>query len=373
MKPRSAHAVALVAMLVLLAAGRSVAAAPEPAAYGKTVLALYKSSEGQSERENEAFFYLSQPLGAMGLGVRYWDVDRGLPGKEVLEDVRALVSWFRGPSMADPEGYLRFLEESLDRGLKLLVFDNFGAYQKRGSGEYVAVSRLNLVLSRLGILYFGDWTQDASVLSFARKDPAMVESGGPQSLQAARFFYRFLQYDRDLRVYLSLRRSDRSYAESPVIVSNSRGGFALSRYIYRVENGKVVMLLDLPGFLREALFPPPARERVAVLADPGNGAAARALPYVEELLQRVKLPYQVIPREELPGLVPGDLRPFTAAALLLREDAGLAPGVLESFLEEGGGVVSLLGGSFQGLAPALAMSPSPGKVLAHKGYRFRPG
>lgn len=378
MKPMSSHrprvpaalAFALAALMIL---GSVQGAAGQATAYGNTVLALYKSSEGQSEGENEVFFYLSRPLREMGLSVRYWDVDRGLPGRAALEDVRALVSWFRGPSMADPEGYLEFLGASLDRGLKLLVFDNFGAYQQRGSGEYVKVSLLNMVLSRLGILYFGDWTQDPGVLSIVRKDSGMVEKGGPQSLVESRFFYRFLQYDRDLRVYLSLRRSDRSYPESPVIVSNSSGGFALSRYIYRVEGGKVRMLLDVQGFLREALFPRAAGERVALLADPGDGAVARALPYVEELLQRAKLPYDVIPRGQLPGLVPGDLRRYSAAALLLRDDAGLAPAVLESHLAEGGGVVSLFGGSFRSLAPVLAMGSPSGKILAHKGYRFRPG
>ena len=45
---------------------------------GRDVLALYKSSEGQTEKENEIFFYLSQPLKEMGLSVRYWDIDRGI-------------------------------------------------------------------------------------------------------------------------------------------------------------------------------------------------------------------------------------------------------------------------------------------------------
>jgi hypothetical protein len=228
------------------------------------------------------------------------------------------------------------------------------------------------VLGRLGLLYFGDWTQDPSVLRIAGMDRAMVERGGPQDLEQARFFYRFLQYDRDLRVYLSLRRTDRSYPESPVVVSNRNGGFALSRYIYRVENGQVRMLLDVAAFLREALFPPTQSECVALLADSADPAAARVLRYTEELLQRVKLPWRTIPSSELARLVPGDLAGFTAVALILRDDAGLDPAVLERYLQRGGGLVSLLSGSFRALAPALAMEPG-GRALAQKGYRFRSG
>jgi hypothetical protein len=364
---------ACAALLVVLVAAPGSPESLPPSAYGRTVLALYKSGDGQSERENEVFFHLSRPLREMGLKVRYWDVDRGLPDDGALEDVRALISWFRSPSMSDPEGYLRFLDRSLDRGLKLVVFDNFGAYQDRDSGAYVKVSRLNLVLGRLGLLYFGDWTQDPSVLRIAARDSAMVEHGGPQDLDQARFFYRFLQYDRDLRVYLSLRRTDRSYPESPVVVSNRNGGFALSRYIYRVEGGRVVMLLDLTAFLRAALFPPARSECVALLADTADPAAAGILRYTQELLDRVKLPWRAIPRNELGGLVPGDLAGFTAAALILRDDAGLDPAVLERYLEEGGGVVSLLAGNFRALASSLAMQAGGGRSLAQKGYRFRPG
>ncbi|RKX83810.1 MAG: hypothetical protein DRP58_08145, partial [Spirochaetes bacterium] len=51
--------------------------------YQKSVLALYKSSEGQTKAENEIFFYLSRPLTDMGLKIIYWDIDRGLPGESV--------------------------------------------------------------------------------------------------------------------------------------------------------------------------------------------------------------------------------------------------------------------------------------------------
>ncbi len=341
--------------------------------YGHTVLALYKSSDGQTQRENEAFFYLSRPLAALGLTVRYWDVDRGLPREADLGDVRALVSWFRGPSMADPEGYLDFLDASLSAGRKVVVFDNLGAYQNRGTGEYLSPGRLNLTLARLGILYLGDWTDDPGVIRIASRESAMVESGGSQEAASSRFFYRFLQHDRDLQVYLALRRTDRDYEPSPVIVSNANGGFALSRYIYRVEGGKVQMLLDVKRFLQAALFPSAAAERIALLTDRADQTARSTLEYARGVLRRAKLPFQVLGPGELALLLPGDLRCFTAVGLILKTDAGLDPEVLADLQKAGGGVVSLRGGRFNRLGPQLATGAPAGLAGKRGGYRFREG
>ena len=251
---RAAASAAALGLLVLAL----TAALPAYAdVYGRRVLGLYKSSEGQTAKENEILYHLSGPLSEMGLTVDYWDADAGLPPESAFEDVRAVISWFRGPSIAHPEDYLRFLNRTVDSGRKLIVLDNLGAYQDRSSGRYLDTGLINLTLGRLGLMYLGDWTEDPSVIRVARKDSAVVEKGGEQDPEVSRFYYRFHPVDRDLETYLSLERTDRDYGSSPVITSNANGGFALSRYIYHYADGKVTMLLDLKSFLREALFPAP--------------------------------------------------------------------------------------------------------------------
>ncbi len=341
--------------------------------FEREILALYKSSEGQTGKENEIFFYLSRPLKQMGFTLRYWDIDKGIPDSRTVDRVRAVISWYRGAAMSRPEQYLEFLEGAMDRGIKVLVFDNFGAYQDRDSKKYVQPSRLNLTLSRLGILYFGDWTQDAGVLRIVSKDTRMVEHQGSQDLQTSSFFYRFLQHDRDLNVYLSIKRTDRDYDPSPVIVTNRNGSFALSRYVYRMEGGKVKLLLNVEAFLEEALFPRAKQERIALLSESSDTATAKTLEYTVAVLRRAKLPFEVIDKNELSLLVPGDLRPFTAAGLILKSDAELDPKVLEDFLQQGGGVVSLVGGNFRKLASVLGQTRARGKQDAKVGYRFRKG
>ena len=189
----------------------------------RQVLGLYKSSEGQTDKENEILFYLSGPLREMGLSVTYWDIDRGLPDEKIMRRVRAVISWYRGPSMNNPDAYLDFLEDSIDSGRKLVVFDNLGAYQDRKTGEYLQPGRLNLTLAKLGIMYFSDWTGDPELIQIVAKDNAMVEAGSRQDPALSQLFYRYIHHDRSLKVYLSLARKDRGYDPSPVIVSNCNG------------------------------------------------------------------------------------------------------------------------------------------------------
>ncbi|WP_455383416.1 DUF2194 domain-containing protein [Salinispira pacifica] len=360
---------AVVALLLLAPVGQLAALGP----YGHTVLGLYKSSDGQSEKENEVFFYLSNPLGKMGLKVRYWDVDRGLPPESALSDVRAVVSWFRGSSMSHPLDYLAFLNRVMDSGAKVVVMDNLGAYQDRDSGDYVSTGLLNPTLERLGLIYLGDWTDNPALIRVAQVDKAIAEKGGAQDPAYSAFFYRFLQVDRDLDVYLSLQRSDRSYGESPVVVTNRNGGFALSRYIYRVEAGKVRMLLDLEAFMRRALFPRRTDESIALLADTSDRRAAKILSLTEPVLSRDKLPTTVIPATDLPAMVPGDLDRFTVVGLILNGDSGLDPEVIKSYLHSGGSVVSLKRGSFDRLASLLAMRDYTVPSTTQEGYKFKPG
>ena len=199
---------------------------------GKTVLGLYKSSEGQTAQENEIHYYLSIPLSSLGLKVRFWDIDSGIPDQRTLADCRGVVSWFRGPAMKKPGKYLDFLDSVVDSGRKLIILDNFGAYQDVDSGEYLNSHLLNMTLAKLGIIYMGDWTDNPELLRIAFKDSAMVEAGVNQDLRKSAFYYRYQQVDRFLRTYLSLQRTDKVTPPSPVVVTNGAGGFALSRYIY---------------------------------------------------------------------------------------------------------------------------------------------
>jgi len=341
--------------------------------FEKSVLALYKSSEGQSAKENEIYYYLSIPLKEMGLKVIYWDIDRGIPSKSLTDYSRAVITWFRGPSMRQPYKYMNFLDSIIDDGKKVVIIDNFGAYQDRDTGDYVQPLRLNTTLDRLGVMYHGDWTQDGKKIKIVKKVPAMVEFQGRQDAQASAFFYRFISSDRNKKVWLSINRTDRNYDPSPVIVTNRNGGFALSRYIYRVDNGKVKLLLNPKMFLKEALFPEVSGENIALLIDLNEPKTKKILEFTESNLSRSKIPYTVISSRDFRGMVPDDLRPYSAVGIILTSDRGLDPKVLDRYLENGGRIVSLYGGKYNRIAPYLGIKENRRAVRDSTGYKIKQG
>jgi len=358
--------------LIILFLLTGIVSASDPV-YQKSVLALYKSSEGQTKAENEIFFYLSRPLQEMGLKVVYWDIDRGLPGESVTKYSRAIISWFRGPSMRNPGDYLSFLDKMIEDGKKVIVIDNLGAYQDKITGEYIQPLRLNSTLARLGIMYHGDWTQDGSLLEITYKDSEMVEFQAKQKVEDSAFFYHFLSSDREMDTWLAINRSDKDYAPSPVIVTNRNGGFALSRYIYRVENGKVNLLLNVKKFLQQALFPLPVKEKIAILTESSNDQVLEVLKLTESALSRAKIKYTIIPSRDFRGMVPLDLSPFTSVGLILSSDNGLDPAILEQYLQGGGSLVSLIKGRFDKLSPYLGIKENRRNIRTSTGYRVNSG
>ncbi|HUX51949.1 MAG TPA: DUF2194 domain-containing protein [Spirochaetia bacterium] len=341
--------------------------------YGHTIIALYKSTENQTATQNEIAWYLAPILEKEGFSVRYWDADHGTPTSADMRDVRAIVSWFRGSSMSHPLDYLAFLNRSIDEGRKIIVLGNLGVYQDRDTGEYLQPTQINPTLERLGLIYLGDWTENGSVIRIASVDDAVAQMDGPQRPDVSRFFYHFTQVDRNMHIYLSLRRTDRDYAPSPVIVTNRNGGFALSSYIYREENSKLVMMLDLSKFVDRALFPDAGQERVALLVDSSNSTAMHIKALTQPMLMRNKIPVDVIDAGSLDALMPGDLRQYTAVGLLLSSDAALDPAVLKSYLQGGGDLVVLMKGDYSRSADLLAMGSSESVLSSVTGYRFTSG
>jgi hypothetical protein len=286
---------------------------------GNNILALYKSTDGQSKQENEILYHLQSHLINMGFTIEYWDIDAGIPPQEKLKNVRAVISWYRDADMTNPEAYLDFVDEVILSGIKFIVIDNFGAYQYRLEKEkYVEPARLNLTLSKLGIWYGGEWTDDASILEITSKDPTIVEAGGLQDVTKSSFYYFFQIIDKDIDVYLSVKRIDKDLPSSPFIITNRNGGFILSRYIYHMQGGQAQVLINFNEFLNRALFPRAKQESIGILTD---------------------------------------LNQYTTVALIITNEEDLNPEVIADFRSRGGSLISLFGGYFINLAPYLASRP----------------
>ncbi|MBN1697037.1 MAG: DUF2194 domain-containing protein [Spirochaetales bacterium] len=346
--------------------------------FGKKVLALYKSTENQTDRENLILYHLADILNDMGFTIEYWDIDSGIPDSLIMQEIRVIISWYGSPEMEDPVAYLDFIDRSVNEGRKFIVIDNFGAwrYRKEGDEVYVDIQRLNLTLSKLGLWYLGEWAQGKDVIAISEKVPEMVEAGGKQILTEESFYYYFLKVDRDLDVYLSLKRKDEDFEASPVIVSNRNGGFVFSTYIYRMDqDGTATILIDFRKFLKTAIFPSYKNEHIGLIADTGNDPSRKLLEYATEILARVKLPFTVITRDQFERLLPGDLSRFSAVGLMVASAEGLNGQIFEDYLDSGGSLVSFLQFFASSPVPWLASTARElsEKEVVMNGYRINGG
>ncbi|MBN2735590.1 MAG: DUF2194 domain-containing protein [Spirochaetales bacterium] len=313
--------------------------------FGNKILALYKSSDKQSDKENEIFFYLSVILQKMGFVMEYWDIDSGIPDSFTVKNVRAVISWYRSSSMADPDSYLDFMDRMIKSGRKFLVIDNLGAWQYRNRKEedsYVDPARVNLTLSKLGLWYLGDWTNDGNLIEIASKVPEIVEKGGPQNAQISSFYYTFFPVDREMDVYLSIKRKDMNIDPSPVIVTNRSGGFVFSQYIYRQENGKVNVLIDFEKYLKLALFGQPKGQKVLLLTNSNEPYSKKITTMTHELLKRSKIKHDIIESEWFEFLLSGELNSYKTIVLILSNDQKLKPEIFQDYLANGGSICTLL-------------------------------
>jgi len=340
---------------------------------GKTVLGLYKSSEGKSAGNNEIKTYLSGIIRDLGLRLTYWDIDKNIPRQKDLENVRAIITWFDGNEMKDPKSYLEFLNLCLDAGKKLVIIGNFGAYYNSTDKEYTATPLINYTMARLGIIYLGEWTDNPGLYVIKYKDPKLCEYKAKQNAALSAFFLQFLPVDKNLNVYLSLKRTDKDLAPSPVIVTNKNGGFAMSGYLFRSDDNERLPLLNFREFLIRALFPRPRTQKILLLVDESMQSTRKLSAYTQAVLKRAKIPFEVLNRNKFTDLCAHDLFCYTSIGLILTDDAGLSSGLFTNYLYQGGGLVSFMAGNFDELRSVLLMGPQKAKETWNHGYHIQSG
>ncbi len=340
---------------------------------GKTILGLYKSSEGKTAKNNEINTYLSGIIRNMGLRLEYWDIDTKIPRADDLKQVRAVITWFETDGMKDPEHYLEFLSSLTASGRKLVVIGSLGAYVDGVGRTNVKLPLINAALAGLGITYLGKLSEDPAVISIAFKDPEICEYKAEQEVMSAADFLWFSAADKELTTYLSVKNTNTNQAPSPVIASNANGGFALSGYIFRSTGNGRLPLLDFRKFLIRALFPRPRTQKILLLADHTVEKTRKVSAYTQAVLKRAGIPFDLLTSDRFRVLCRHDLNGYDAIGLILNGDTGLNAGLFTNYLYQGGGLVSLMAGSFNELKPILAIGPQRAKDTWAKGYRIGQG
>ncbi len=246
----------MIRRLILLGAALACVAAAQaqPTEIKRRVLALYKSSEGDSAAHNQTASLLEQPLESLGLAVDYADADNALPAD--MSPYRGVVTFFRGPVMTNAKDYLAWMNRQTAAGRKFVVFGEIGAMRDRASGNFLSHQDLNRSLTALGLRYEGFGTADPDRISLVSAAP-LLSFEEPFTAASVGSYHQVLALSADATAYLTLNRTDLADGKSTPVLATKTGGYAARDYLlyeYRqADLTKQRWHLDPYAFLTETL------------------------------------------------------------------------------------------------------------------------
>jgi hypothetical protein len=196
----------------------------------RTILALYDARLAGGVRTAPLHAMADMPLGYLGLVVRYHDIRLGLPGADVIDGVRGVITWFPKESLPDPRAYLAWLERLGRRGIPLVAIGALGAFQDE-QGRETPIDDINRVTSLFGWRFEPGWNNttygarstrlDRRFIAFERPLPRVLPSYGRVSATAP-----------DATVALQVEVPGRPSTRSDLVVVSPRGAFVAPGYAY---------------------------------------------------------------------------------------------------------------------------------------------
>lgn len=199
--------------------------------YPRTILAVYDSRVTADAWRTNAHRMAEMPLNYLGFAVRYHDIRKGLPDPSSLEGVRAVLSWFEGDSMPDPEGYVAWLERMVQSGRRFVCLGE-PAIRQSSLGRPTPQPVIDRFWKLLGLRNAGHWSSVTYDSRIAYRDPAVVEFERPYRGVLAPFEL-VTKADPAVRVHLELRRGAGGSAPTAHLVTTSpRGGYAAIGYTH---------------------------------------------------------------------------------------------------------------------------------------------
>lgn len=220
--------------------------APLPGEVSRRVLALYDSSETVDDPDASppravpvttetarAHRLAELPLDHLGLVVDYRDVDREpLPTAEEMARYRGVLAWFGDNRLRRPDAYLRWLDEQLRAGRRVVAMEGLGATEDL-QGRPASRELVDRVMARLGARSLGSESEDSSRISVVKADRAMVgfEAPLPEKLD----YYDRFSAAPGSKVYLQIELTDEPDSASAVVWTSAAGGFALQTLVFRED------------------------------------------------------------------------------------------------------------------------------------------
>ncbi len=313
------------------------------AQFGNTIIAIYKSSDGFSEKKNPIQLYFEPEIKKMGLQLKYHDFDKGLPDIDSFDNVRAILTWYNGAVIENKEigvNYINFLNKAVDSNVKLIIVNSFGVYGYKDSGKvkWDLINKIKPLYMKLGFDFKGFWTNDYKKLRIVSKDSSMVEKEAKQDVKKSIHYQQLLPTRGDVTTYLKIKRTDKverlGSGISSVIMTSKNGGFALEQYV--IQGSK--MLLNPALFLRRSLFYDDDYQNVGiVIGDVKNKQfVIKNLNYT---FKYSKILSSIIPKKYLTSMIPEDLYPYEVIIMITDTVNQIPAKIFKQYVKNGGRLI----------------------------------
>jgi len=315
---------------------------------GRFIIGLYDSSEKDSENQNNIKLHLESDLKALGFKVVYHDIHKGLPPQTAMQEARAVISWYRDPKMKDAAHYCHWLKKLMRSGKKVVVMDNFGAYQDMATGKWLDLNTVNETFEELGVLYKASWTSDPEKLSIEYQDNDVVGKVVPVDLYEVKHYYLYEKVGPGVKDYLRIVRKDMNQSLSSVIFSSPKGGMMLSNYflVRDPRDGQFKLNVDFMRFMNECLDSPKRlkmQKTLVVWEENAEKESLKALRNICWTLWYAKIDYDLVEFKNLANFMPYNLKKYSALILYARQAPKLTEELilqnLRNYVQEGGGFV----------------------------------
>ena len=294
---------------------------------GRSIIALYDGSEKTSEKDNDIKRTLEKTFQDQGFRLVFHDINRGLPAPWLLGNARGIVTWYRDGKMKNAANYCKWLAMEIKNGKKVIIMDNFGAYQDSKTDKWVDLHTVNEVFNSLGVTYKAQWTGDAEKLELASQDNTMVGTTAPIDFTRISHYYLFSKISSSVKDYLTVKRKDLENSESSVIFSHPNGGMAFSRYFMTMEplSKKEVPNIDLPRFIADCLEDDRSFDiqKALIVWDRETDLGTEYLKNIVWTLEYAKIDYAILELKDLQKLMASDLKPFTTMILCTKHLSGI--------------------------------------------------
>lgn len=219
----------LILLLLLLFSFPCFAGSTSPQLIKRKIIALYNPEILEDLSENPVHRRLEVVLNHLGMDVHYYSILDDLPSDEVMQDSRAVVTWFLNEKVvSNSETYCSWLIRQMKNGVKWIQLEHFGVF--KNSDQYELPPMCQQAFQMLGAKYLGRRTDNALFLEITHKSSQMVEFERELSLADSVDYSLVKTHDPQAQVYLKMKRVDLDDSESDLVFVTKNGAYVHPAY-----------------------------------------------------------------------------------------------------------------------------------------------